>query len=171
MLALIDDTVPLTTRFEPFTITLFAKVVLPVTARFEKEVVPVTVRLAILALEMVMAFTVTAPVTERVLDRTVVPVTERVLLKMALPVMVIVFENAALPTTTSLPPSVELPETLAVPDTVNIASGEAVPIPTLPELATISVELTTRPFLTTKSLSAIYGSLSPNNRIYSLFII
>jgi O-antigen/teichoic acid export membrane protein len=60
------------------------------------------------------------------------------------------------------PPIRVLPETLAVPVTAKEASGEAVLIPTrfVSPLATIRSVLTIRPFLTTKSLSAI-GSLSP----------
>lgn len=64
------------------------------------------------------------------------------------------------PVKTVLPVTNTLPVTLAVPATVRVASGVELLIPTFPAVATMRVELTTRPFLTTKSLSAIERSLS-----------
>jgi hypothetical protein len=60
------------------------------------------------------------------------------------------------------PPTRVLPETFAVPVTANEASGVEVLIPTRLEVPSAKIRsvLTTRPFLTVKSLSAI-GSLSP----------
>lgn len=91
--------------------------------------------------------------------------------------------NIVVELTTTLSPTARLavlivlrvvmfPDTLAVPVIVSVASGDELFIPTRfkSPSATIKLVLTTKPFLTTKSFSAIYGSLSPVG-YFLLFIL
>ena len=75
-----------------------------------------------------------------------------------------------LPATDKLDENVTFPVTFAVPATVNVASGDAVLTPTLfvDPSTTNAFVFTTRPFLTTKSLSAI---LVPFPRGYFLLFM
>ena len=80
-------------------------------------------------------------------------------------------DDVTLPTTVSTSPKRTFAEILAVPVTVRTASGVELFIPTRLEspLATSKLVLTTKPFLTTKFVSAILVPFPP--RLYFLLFI